>query len=509
MDDLKSLHIGKATDIEDPKNRRLFRFLETIQGGLAWLSLFLVLIFSVITPSIVLYFLLIFVVFTFVLGVYYTIHLFIGFKVTRKHLEIDWMSKVREIKGWEKIYHLVVLPNYEEPYEVMAEGLQSFIDSDYPKDKMIIVLAFEERAGEERKVLAQKLTDEFGDQFFKFLTTFHPDNIEGEMKAKGANDAWGSRKVKELIIDPLGLPYEDIIYSNFDSDTQVYPKYFSCVAYHYLTVDDPTRTSFQPTPFYNNNIWDAPWFSKTSSLTTSIWYIICQERPDELVTYSSHSMSFKALVDVGFKQVNMISEDSRIFWQCFFRYDGDYKTQPLYYPVSMDSNLGKNLWESFKNVYLQRKRWGYPENTPYFFYHSLKNKKIPMKRKFWLGVELLFGRWNWAVGSILIFILGWLPIIFAEGGWFSQSLISYTIPKIASRVMTVAMFGLITSVWVSTVILPPYPRGKGPLRYITFLLSWFLVPFQMLILSSIPALDAQTRYMLGKYMGFWVTPKNR
>jgi hypothetical protein len=31
----------------------------------------------------------------------------------------------------------------------------------------------------------------------------------------------------------------------------------------------------------------------------------------------------------------------------------------------------------------------------------------------------------------------------------------------------------------------------------------------MIFFSSLPALDAQTRWMLGKYMGFWPTEKYR
>ena len=61
-------------------------------------------------------------------------------------------------------------------------------------------------------------------------------------------------------------------------------------------------------------------------------------------------MPWQALVDVGFWQKNMVSEDSRIFWQCFLRYNGDYRVVPLYYPVSMDANVGRNLWQTIKQV---------------------------------------------------------------------------------------------------------------------------------------------------------------
>jgi hypothetical protein len=38
--------------------------------------------------------------------------------------------------------------------------------------------------------------------------------------------------------------------------------------------------------------------------------------------------------------------------------------------------------------------------------------------------------------------------------------------------------------------------------------QWLLSPV-LVFLSAIPALDASIRLMLGKYMGFWVTPKSR
>jgi hypothetical protein len=39
------------------------------------------------------------------------------------------------------------------------------------------------------------------------------------------------------------------------------------------------------------------------------------------------------------------------------------------------------------------------------------------------------------------------------------------------------------------------------------LVQWVFTPIIALVFGSLPGIDAQTRLMFGKYMGFWVTPK--
>lgn len=508
---MNRLRIGKASDLEDPTERRIYRALEMFPGIMSWGTLIFFLVLSFLKPLFVAIFAIAFDLYWFFRAIYLVFHLRSGFKRMREHEKIDWLKKLQQltIKSWKDIYHLVILPNYKEPLEIIRESLTAILRSDYPKERMLIVLGFEERGGRERKKVAKALEKEFKDKFFKFLITWHPANIAGEVAGKGANETWAGKQVKEKIIDPLKIPYENIIVSSFDTDTVVFPKYFSCLTYHYLTCKNPIRTSFQPIPLYTNNIWQAPAISQAFSFSATFWQIMCQERPEKLITFSSHSMSLKALLDVDWWQTNVVSEDSRIFWQCLLKFNGDYQVQALYYPISMDANVAPALFQTLKNIYKQQRRWAYGvENVFYFLFGFLKNKKIPLKKKLSLGFESIEGQWSWATASILIFFLGWLPILLG-GEQFSQTLISFNLPKITSRILTFSMIGIIASIYYGISLFPKSPSKKSSFKYLTFVLGWFLVPFVMIFLTSLPALEAQTRWMLGKYLGFWPTPKTR
>ena len=205
----------------------------------------------------------------------------------------------------------------------------------------------------------------------------------------------------------------------------------------------------------------------------------------------------------------MVSEDSRIFWQCFLRYNGDYKVVSLYYPVSMDANVASKTWDTFKNVYKQQRRWAYgAENIPYFLFGFIKNKMIPMRKKLYYGFIAVEGNHSWATNAIMLFVLGWLPVI-VGGSEFNRTVLSFNLPYLTRMIMTFAMFGLVSSAVLSIVLLPPRPPQFGRLKHFLMIIQWILFPITTIFLGAIPALDAQTRLMIGRYMGFWVTPKSR
>lgn len=498
--------------LESPKDRIIYKCFEVFPAFLSWGTLFLAFILSWRFPSAAAVFIIIFACFWLFRVVYLSFHQSAGYRLMKRNLSINWLDKIKNMNSaagkWQDIHHLIILPMYKEEISVIRSSLKSLLDSNYPKDKMIVVLTVEERGGEEAVKTARKAENEFNKFFLKFLITLHPKNIAGEIAGKGSNVSWAIKEAKELIDNEISLPYENIIVSNFDIDTKPYPQYFAVLTWHYLNSENPLRTSFQPIPVYNNNIWQAPAFSRVIATSGTFWQMMQQERPEQLVTYSSHAMSFKTIVEVGYPK-NIVSDDSRIFWKSYFTYDGDYRVAPLYYPVSMDAVMSKNLLRTAVNQYKQQRRWAWGcENIPYVLYGFLKNKKIPFGEKIRQTLVMLDGFWSWAIAALLIFFLGWLPLMLG-GPDFQTTMISYNLPHLTSYIMTAAMTGMMVSAVISFLLLPPRPKKHGKLKSFSMLFQWFLLPVTLIFFGSFPALEAQTRLALGKYLGFWVTEKTR
>jgi cellulose synthase/poly-beta-1,6-N-acetylglucosamine synthase-like glycosyltransferase len=309
----------------------------------------------------------------------------------QKNLKTDWIQEISKIKGWEQIYHLVILPFYNEEKKIIEGSCQALLDCKYPKNKIIFVLSSEERAGKEIQKMVREIEQKFSSSFFKFLITTHPKDLPNEMAGKGSNTAWAIKQVRKKIIEPLKIKEDNIIVSTFDIDTKPYPQYFSCLTYNYLTIENAKYCSYQPIPIYNNNIWAVPAFSRVIATSGTFWQMMQQEKPEILVTYSSHSTPLAVLNEVGYPK-NIVSDDSRIFWKAYLFYDGNYRVAPLHYPVSMDAVLAENLPRTIINQYKQQRRWAWGCNDiPFLFFGFFKNKKISLSKKISYSFNVLDG----------------------------------------------------------------------------------------------------------------------
>jgi cellulose synthase/poly-beta-1,6-N-acetylglucosamine synthase-like glycosyltransferase len=499
--------VGRATDLSG-FDKTIYRLLEILPGLLSWGTILGTILVSFFLPFWAAIFIILFDLYWLLKTAYLSIHLRSNWRKMIHNINLDWAKMLVNLK-YDHIYHLVLLPFYNESRDVVEKSVQSLVDSKYDKSKIIVVLATEERAGAAAANLALDLQKKYSESFKYFYITKHPANIPGELAGKGSNIAYAAEEVRRKILNKDNIKYEDVIVSAFDIDTVIYPQYLECLTWSFLTAEEPLRSSFQPVPFYNNNIWQSPALSRVVAFSGTFWQMIQQERPERLSTFSSHSVSFKVLYEVGYWQNNMVSEDSRIFWNSFMAYDGSYQVVPISYPVSMDANLDKNFWHTIKSIYKQQRRWAWGvENMPYVLFGFIKNKKISRRKKIRFSLMLIEGFWSWATNPIMIFLLGWLPIVIG-GQHFKNSILSYNLPVLTRDLMTLAMLGLFVSAAISISFLPPRPEGFSTRHYIFMVLQWIFVPLTVTIFGAIPALDAQTRLMLGKYMGFWVTPKHR
>jgi hypothetical protein len=497
--------VARASELTGT-DRRFYRFLEIVPGLASWGFLILLVLASIYWSFLAAYFIIAFAVFWVLKTIFLSIHVRHNWKRLKHYIELDWKKLVDRFE-YSQYYHLVIFPFYEEPREVLEGALKGLKEAKYDPKKLIVVLAAEERAGEGQVELAHKMAALYGDEFGHFLVTEHPADTPGEIAGKGSNTHHALHEVREKVLDKQDIPYKDILVSIFDVDTVIYPDYFNCLMWHFHTAEQPYKSAYQPVPLFTNNLWGAPALSRVMAMSSTFWQMIMQERPEKAATFSSHSVSFQALYEIGYGQANVVSEDSRIYWNLLIANNGNFDVVSLSYPIAMDATTAPNLWGTIVNIYKQHRRWTYGvENWCYIMYHFSKNKMIPLKKRWSIALLQGEGYWSLATYPLVLFILGWAPIFL--GTWeFHQTVLSFELPTMVRNLLIIAMGGLVVSSIISLSLTPPRPDGHSRFKYVVMALQWIMVPITMVVFSAIPGLDSQTRLMFGRYMGFWVTPK--
>ncbi len=482
------------------------RLLEIIPGALIWSTLAGAVALSFLVPTLAMIFIIVFDLYWLFRVIYFVSYLIFSWRAYKREARVDWMSEVHKLADWRRVHHLIFLPTYKESYEILRGALIALSRSTYPTDRMIVVLGGEGRDQANFERHAERLKREFAGKFWQLIVTVHPAGLPDEIAGKGSNLNWMGNAVKPMI-EALGIPPHNIICSAFDIDTVTHPQYFARLTQLFLTVKDPLRSSYQPVTTFSNNIWSAASPVRVASFGTTFWMLTELSRSERMWTFSSHSMPWQMLLDVGFWEKDMVSEDSRIFLQGLLHYHGDYRVTPIFLPVSMDAVSGKNYFDSLKALYKQQRRWAWGvEHFPYMVPKMLSDKLMPMRIKVKYIFNHLEGMYTWATAPILIFILGYLPLFISERA--SSVLVAVT-PFTLEWIMRLAMIGVFASGLLSMTMLPDRPTHIKKGTWLVMILQWALLPVTFVLFGSLPAIDAQTRLMLGKYLGFNVTKKGR
>ncbi|MBU0646008.1 glycosyltransferase family 2 protein [Patescibacteria group bacterium] len=483
------------------------RFWEMLPGILAWSTFLLALLFSVFKPYWAIIFIIIFDLYWLFRVIYFIIFLFVSWRAYRRTIKINWQAKLENLPRAQRIHHLIFLPTYQEDYEIVKTTFTAIKNSAFPNDRIFIVLGGEERDETNFRRIADRMQSEFAGTFKKIMICQHPKDLADEIPGKGSNLNWSGHRAAEILSREYPeIADEDLVVSSFDVDTIAHAQYYSYLTYLYCTVERPERCSYQPVALFSNNIWTAPALVRIAAFGTTFWLMGELSRPERLWTFSSHSMPWKMLKDVDFWQKNIVSEDSRIFMQAFVEYSGDYRVIPMYLPVSMDTVTGRNFWEYVVALYKQQRRWAWGvEHLPIMVEAFNRDQNMPARLKRKYIFNHIEGMFTWATAPILIFVLGWLPLRLA---YESQALVQAA-PFTLQALMQLAMAGVFVSGFLAMTLLPPRPAQVKKWTWLVMVLQWALLPITFIVFGAIPAIDAQTRLMIGKYLGFNVTKKTR
>ena len=492
------------------KKWRYYRFFEILPGAIAWIILITPIFLSFFAPRILAIILIFFLTFWLIRSFFMSYRLVLGYLNYKRDIKMDWWGMVQSLppdKSYRDIYHLVIVPTYKEDIKILESSIGSVINTNYDNDRIVYVLATEERDYERAKEYSLILRKKYRKATFDYITIMHPKDLFHEIIGKGPNISYAGKKMVPYF-NKLKISPKNVIVTTMDADNLMDKKYLACLTYKYLTDSDPVHKSFQPLPMYFNNIWDVPMAMRLVAMGSSAWQMIVATRPSRLRNFSSHAQSLEALIMTDFWSKESIVEDGHQFWRSYYRFNGLHNVIPMYTPIYQDAVLSDNLFKTIKEQYLQKRRWSWGvSDIPYVMEHTFHDKKINWIDRWANALILWESHISWSTASLVLATSSWLPLVLNPD--FKQTVMAYFFPIIYSRLLTIAWIGMIITLTISTLLVPPR-RGKKPFERIFW--DWVLTPIVLpvtnIFFSSIPALISQTNLMFGRHLEFRVTPKS-
>lgn len=530
-------------DNEIPLGRRTpgYRCFEVLTAVLSIGMVATLMVLSIANPILACVFLLAFLAYMFIKAVRLGIHAITGSAQMRAAMRVPWHARLRELEAAQRgrvlpneepedalrlavhrdnvrriaarpeafpaidgIYHAVIVPAYNEAYELIAPTMQSLVDATFDARRLIVVFAYEERGGAEMQRTAQLLEQRFGDRFAAFEAVRHPAGLPGEVPGKGGNITYAARRLQRLL-DERRIAYDRVIVTSLDCDNRPDPGYFDLVAYEYVLRADRKRLSFQPISIFTNNIWDAPAPTRLIAAGNSIWNIVSSKRPRSLRNFASHAQPMDALVEMGFWSTRTIVEDGHQFWRSWFHFDGDYGVVSVPVPIYQDVVLGETFRRTMKAQASQLRRWAYgASDVPFVAVRLFRSdRRVPLGDGLLKFYQLIEGHVTLAVGALLIMFGPWVPSLL-NGFDARLPVIVELLPFIVGTVQQVSMSLLVISVWVTMSILPPRPERVPQRRTLFMILQWLLLPVTSLAFNASSAIISQTQLAIGKYREVFV-----
>ncbi len=479
------------------------RLLEIAIPLTSWIIITMPLWLSFWHPALVAYLIITFDVYWFyksVTLVFYALRSFVTFTT---HVAVNWLEQARVLPHFNQLWHVIIIPEFAEPMHILRRTIENLTHQDFPKERMIVVLATETK-DPNAVASAALLNAEFSSAFGHFLVTQHTLK-PGEIAGKSSNMAWAAKQAEQYL-KKHRIPTEWTTITSCDADALPHPKYFSALSFQFLRDSNRYNHLYQGAIMFYNNIWRIPLPNRFLNTLNSMWNLAFLSQESRLINFSTYSLSFATARDVGYWAVDVIPEDYHMFFSVFFSRGEQVSVRPIFLPVLVDAAESHGFFNTFINQYEQAKRWAWGvSDIPYVIRQTFLHPEIKLGARLRRVASLLEHHILWPTNWFILTIGSTVPPLINP--LFGRTVLGHNLARISSGILTLSTIFLIIVFIIDWRIKPPppksYPKWKLPLLY----LQWLTLPIISFFLSALPGLDAHTRLMLGKRLEYRVTEK--
>ena len=436
-----------------------------------------------------------------------------GEKLSAQARTRDWTADEDEVGPFgfapSDVRHIIVVPNYKEPDEILRRTLDALAAQHRANERIIPVLGMEAR---EPDALAkgEALAAEYAGKFLHVLVSVHPGNIEGEEPGKSSNEAWAARRARKMV-DELSLDPALVTITSCDADSLIHPSYFSAVAGFYAA-DETRHLRFWQAPlFYYNNIWQVP-----APIRFTTWLSHAVQVAELAMPFydplpiSTYTLSLNLAERCNWWDPAVIPEDWHEYLNCLFSTGEEIKTTSVFLPTLADATDGDGFKEAMVNRFHQVKRhaWG-AEDVGYIFGQLTERPSSMRSSTLFRFSQVLHDHvmrvamW-FVLVSVYAIMAYYTRMHWYDLGWHASIAHNITVLRIMFTTGGVCMVATILfELWRC-----PPPDGVSRVKTaLEIALLWPMLPLMGFYLGTLPALEAQTRLMLGIPLGYVVTPK--
>ncbi|MGB6772605.1 MAG: glycosyltransferase family 2 protein [Candidatus Dormiibacterota bacterium] len=431
-----------------------------------------------------------------------------GIRLLEATQAVDWTQRLQTLESSPhrpdpaEVTHAFLIPTYTEHYETLHATVSALAAADYPSDRKICAIITRETDLQGCRNV-ERLQEKFGASFKAFWHIKDP-LLPGIVVGKSAAMSYGGPVLRRAC-DSLDLDPTKVIVTDLDSDYRVHPQYLTYITYQFCGSEGRLTSIWQPVPMFLNNLWKVPSAVRSIATLTTQWQLYLHQHPKRLVMFSAYSMSLQMLTEVGYWDNDVIPEDSRFFWKAFFKYGENLHVLPAFLPMYGDAPRAADYGTTIVSQYNQIKRWAWGvTDIPYVASRMTSHAEIPLKTRVERFQMLVFNHLSWATVPMLILVAGTLPSLFNYD--YALSNMGAILETAASIILTTTLLNIVAVAVLDNRLQPRPPEWRWWRRRLVDMQT-LMYPVVFMILSVIPALEAQTRLLFGSHLEYRVTEK--